>query len=313
VRTRLPFLCAVLVWVGVTGCRNGGRPQVIVYCAQDQEYAEPIFRDFTRTTGIEVRAVYDSEAVKTVGIANRLLAERGRPVCDVFWNNEELRTRQLAARGVFRRTNGWFAFGYRSRRLVINTNLVSRAKAPHSLEALTNAAWHGKVVLAYPLFGTTATHFLCLRQAWGESRWTTWCRALDANRVANRPFLVDGNSVVVNLVGKGEAGVGLTDSDDIADGRQEGFPVAALPLDAESLLIPNTVGIVRGAPHPKAAQRLADYLRSPAVVARLVAAHALEGSDVRQVATQTLEVDWSKVLADLTSGTAALKAIFLRQ
>ena len=36
---------------------------------------------------------------------------------------------------------------------------------------------------------------------------------------ANKPFLVDGNSVVVKLVGKGEAWVGLTDSDDIADGQ----------------------------------------------------------------------------------------------
>src|SRR6266481_5662675 len=98
--------------------------QVIAYCAQDQVYAEEIFRDFEKQTGIKVRAVYDSEAVKTVGLANRLVAERSHPQCDVFWGNEEMRTRQLAAQDVFLR-NRRAAFGYRSRRIVINTNHVS--------------------------------------------------------------------------------------------------------------------------------------------------------------------------------------------
>ena len=95
----------------------GKAQQVVIYAAQDQVYAEPILREFEKETGIKVKAVYDSEAVKTVGLANRLLAERSHPQCDVFWGNEEMRTRQLVAQGVFRETNGWAAFGYRSRRI----------------------------------------------------------------------------------------------------------------------------------------------------------------------------------------------------
>ena len=98
---------------------------VILYCAQDQVFAEPILAEFTKQTGIRVKAVFDSEAVKTVGLANRLLAERTHPVCDVFWGNEEFRTRQLAAAGVFPETNGWVAFGQRSRRLVVNTTRIN--------------------------------------------------------------------------------------------------------------------------------------------------------------------------------------------
>src|SRR4029077_7131803 len=112
--------------------------RVIVYCAQDRVYAEPVFHDFEKQTGLKVRAVYDSEAVKTVGLANRLLAERSHPQCDVFWGNEEMRTRQLAAQNLFRDTNGWSAFGYRSRRIVINTNVLQLAAAPNSLLELTN-------------------------------------------------------------------------------------------------------------------------------------------------------------------------------
>jgi iron(III) transport system substrate-binding protein len=284
------------------------QPEVVAYCAQDQEYAEPIFRDFQKETGIPVRAVYDNEAVKTTGLANRLLAERARPQCDVFWGNEEMRTRQLAAQGVFRATNGWAAFGYRSRRLVINTNRLALGSAPRSVLELTNAAWRGKLALAYPQFGTTATHLHALRQHWGDAAWQGWCRAL----AASQPFLVDGNSVVVKTVGRGEAWIGLTDSDDIAAGQAEGLPVAALPLNEELLLIPNTVAVTAAAPHPEPAQRLFDYLQRPDVVARLVAAKALEGAAAAQAPGRTLAVDWPALLANLAGTTGELNRVFLR-
>jgi len=300
--------------IALSGC---GKPEVIAYVAQDQVYAEPIFQDFEKQTGVKVRAVFDNEAVKTVGLANRLLAERTHPQCDVFWGNEEMRTRQLAAQDIFRQTNGWIAFGYRSRRIVINTNSVSAppgagrsssVPAPKSLTELTNAVWRGKVAVAYPQFGTTGTHFHVLRQNWGDAAWQAWCGAL----AANRPFLVDGNSVVVQTVGRGDAWIGLTDSDDIAEGQRAGLPVAALPLTSQSLLIPNTVGVVRGAPHPGAAQQLFEYLQRPEIAGQLVRAGALEGVTMTEVTTPTLNPDWPALLRDLETTTSELNKIFLK-
>ena len=279
--------------------------QVVVYTSQDQVYAEPILNEFEKQTGIEVRAVYDSESVKTVGLANRLIAEKNRTLCDIFWNNEELRTRQLAALGVFER---WAAFGHRSRRMAVNTNKVSLAEAPHSLTELTNEIWRGKVALAYPLFGTTAAHFLALRQRWGDKQWQNWCRAL----AANKPFLVDGNSVAAKLVAKGEAWVGLTDSDDIAAEQREGASIIALPLTEELLLIPNTVAVVRGARHQPAAEKLFVYLQRPDVLEKLVAARALEGVSTSTGPNATLKPDWDTLLTDLEAGTKESKQIFLR-
>ncbi len=301
------------LWLGLAllpllGCRPQDPNAVVVYAAQDQVYAEPIFKQFTAETGLKVRAAYDSEAVKTVGLANRLLAERTRPQCDVFWGNEELRTRQLAAQGVFRETNGWAAFGFRSRRLVVNTNKVTtlNERTPFSLLDLTAPAWRGRVALAYPLFGTTSAHFLALRQRWGETNWLAWARALQGNK----PFLVDGNSQVVKLVGRGDAWLGLTDSDDIAAGQQEGLPIVALPITAETLLIPNTVAVVRGGPHPAAAERLFLYLQRRDVTDHLMLAQALEGWAPGH--RPRLPVQWDAVLKDLEPATAQLKQIFLR-
>src|SRR5204862_5158646 len=132
------LLASLVAFLTLAGCGRNERPHLVVYASQDQIYAEPILHQFTKQTGIEARAVYDSETVKTVGLANRLLAERSHPQCDVFWGNEEMRTRQLAAQDVFRETNSWTAFGYRTRRTVINTNKLSVDLAPRSLLELTN-------------------------------------------------------------------------------------------------------------------------------------------------------------------------------
>jgi iron(III) transport system substrate-binding protein len=280
-------------------------PEVVIFTSQDQIYAEPILKQFEQQTGIKVRAVYDSEAVKTVGLVNRLIAEKEHPQCDVFWNNEELRTRQLAARAVLEK---WAAAGHRSRRIAVNTNKVSLASAPRSLTELTNETWRGKVALAYPLFGTTAAHFLALRQFWGDARWLAWCRAL----AANQPYLVDGNSVAAQLVARGEAWVGLTDSDDIAAEQREGAPISAMPVTDEMLLIPNTIAVVRDAPHQQAAGKLFDYLQRAEVMEILVSENALEGGSLPGATNSTLQPDWNKLLADLDAGTENLKEIFLR-
>src|SRR5262249_17980943 len=161
----------------------------------------------------------------------------------------------------------------------------SLAAAPRRMSELTNAAWRGKVALAYPLFGTTATHFLALRQNWGDAAWQAWCHGLQANQ----PFVVDGNSVAVKLVARGEAWLGLTDSADAASEQQEGSPITALPLTEDSLLIPNTIAVVRRAPHAPAAERLFDYLQGRPVLDGLIAARALEGASVGEVKTPTLQ------------------------
>lgn len=302
------LLVALLVsWLlpAISSYRAKSQNHVTLYTSQDQQFAEPILAEFTKQTGIKVRAVFDSEAVKTVGLANRLLAEMNHPQCDAWWSNEALRTRQLARRGALE-TNSIVEFGFRSRRIVINTNRLALASAPKSLPELTNTAWRGKVALAYPMFGTTSAEFIALRRHWGVAGWEQWCRAL----AANQPFVVDGNSVVVKLVGRGEALIGLTDFDDVAAGQREGLPITSLPLDKESVLIPNSVAIVRSAPHPAEAKKLAEFLASDSVLEKLILNFALEGKSSGTSAQA--HVNWDEALNDLEPATEFLRATFLR-
>ena len=302
----LPALLAVVAWF-FTGC-GGNRPVVVVYAAQDRVYAEPLLRGFGEQQGVDVRTVYDNEATKTTGLANRLLAEAARPQADLWWSNEELRTRLLVRSGHL--GSDWIAFGRRERVLVVaaGTNGVPLPANP-GLATLTNAAFRGRVAMAYPLFGTTATHLALLRERWGAAAWEAWCRALQANR----PLLVDGNSVVVQRVARGDALVGLTDSDDVASAIREGLAVRAVALPPDdALVIPNTVAIVKGATHEDAARRVAAFVRSPAAMERMVQAGALDAGPGDGSTGVPTEAQWARTLDTFDASVRWLADTFQR-
>jgi ABC-type thiamine transport system substrate-binding protein len=78
----------------------GSAPIVVVYVSHDQVFSEPILRDFEKETGIQVRAVYDTEETKSAGAMNRLIAEKRNPQADVYWANEPIRAEVLRQQGI---------------------------------------------------------------------------------------------------------------------------------------------------------------------------------------------------------------------
>jgi iron(III) transport system substrate-binding protein len=259
---------------------------VIVYTALDSEFSEPIFDDFTAETGVAVRAKFDTESTKTVGLTQAILAEQRRPRCDLFWNNEILNTLRLQERGLldayhppiadsypamYRSAEGfWHGFAARARVLIVNTDLVPEAERPQSIRDLTESKWRAKAAVAKPLFGTTATHAACLFAHWGDERAKGFFRELKANEVR----ILSGNRQVALSVGAGQLAFGLTDTDDAIIEVEKGMPVEIVYPDQGddglgTLFIPNTLAIIRGGPHPDAARRLVDYLLSAEVEAKL--------------------------------------------
>lgn len=267
------------------GANSGGR-QVVVYTSIDEMQARKVFSDFERETGIEVRPVFDTEAAKTTGLALRILAEKRRPRCDVFWNNELSRTIELARGGAldayvspsavdipaaYKDPAGkWAAFALRARVIVYNSERVQPADAPKGLHDLADPKWKGKVGIADPRFGTTATHAAALAQAWGRDKALEYFTELDSNGVR----VYQGNSLVRDAAASGEILVGLTDTDDVLTGQAAGMKIGyVIPDDGDgamgTLVIPNSVARVSGAPHPREAEALIDYLLSRGTEAKL--------------------------------------------
>jgi iron(III) transport system substrate-binding protein len=290
------FLRGLLIGAGLlslSGCSRqqadgipGARGRVVVYSALDREFSEPLLKDYASEMGTEVLPKFDIESTKTVGLTTTILAEAGRPRCDLFWNNEILNTLRLKEKGLlarfepthagelpdaFRAKDGtWYGFAARARVLIVNTNLVPESSRPRGIMDLLNPRWMGKIAIAKPLFGTTATHAACLFVKWGDARAEQFFRDLKSNGVQ----IVSGNKQVATAVSSGAVAFGLTDTDDAMGEVAAGQPVTIIYPDrgAEelgTLFIPNTLAIIKGSPNPGAARALADHLLSPRVEARL--------------------------------------------
>ena len=61
--------------------------------------------------------------------------------------------------------------------------MVSEADRPGGIKDLLDPKWKGKIGIAKPLFGTTATHAACLFAAWGDEKAKQYFRDLKANGV----------------------------------------------------------------------------------------------------------------------------------
>jgi iron(III) transport system substrate-binding protein len=287
-------LCAAAIGAAcLTACRGADRSsaEVTAYVSADRPFSEPIMREYERRSGVRVNVVYDTEETKSTGLANRLLAEKARPQADVFWSNEPVRTLVLKSRGVlapyqspaavgiaatFRDPEGyWTGFSARLRVIVYNTNKVSAADLPGSVFDLVNPKWKGQVAIADPRFGSTSFHVAALYAVVGDERADEYFRRLKANDVK----IVDGNSVVRDMVARGDVSVGLTDTDDVNVAIEARQPVAMIVPDRDGIgvpVMPNMVSLVAGSPHPDQGKRLIDYLLSPEVERRLAESDAVQ-------------------------------------
>jgi iron(III) transport system substrate-binding protein len=286
---RLFLLGLILLPVACGSSGDAARSRVVLYCALDREFAADVLEDFTRQTGLEVVPRYDTEANKSVSLYEDLVREARRPRCDVHWNNEILATIRLQRQGLLEpydspaaapypasckaKDHTWHAFAARARVLLVNTKVVPKKEWPQGLLDLTQPRWRGRVAMAKPQFGTSATQAACLFQAWGPEKARTFYRGLRSNDVQ----IVPGNKDVAEGVGQGRFAIGMTDTDDAIAEVDAGHPVAILCTDRDApakghlgtLFIPNTVAVIRSCPNPEGARRLIDYLLSSEVEAKL--------------------------------------------
>jgi iron(III) transport system substrate-binding protein len=322
------FIAGVLL-VGTTGC-SGAKARVVLYCAQDQEFADQVLGEFTKRTGLKVDPKFDTEADKSVSLYVELVNEKARPRCDVHWNNEILSTIRLQRQGLLEpyrspsaepypasakaRDDTWHAFAARARILIVNTNLVKEPDWPRGLLDLVDRRWKGRVAMAKPQFGTTATQAACLFEVLGQHKARDFYLGLRDNG-AN---IVPGNKQVAEGVAQGQFAVGITDTDDAIAEVEAGRPVTIIFPDRDrsqgdrmgTLFIPNTVAVIRGCPNPEGARKLVDFLLNPEVEGKLAetASHQiplnpqvkarLPKEIARPEAVKAMEVDFEKA-ADL--------------
>lgn len=317
-------------------CKRNGK-EVIVYIAHDQVYSEPILKEFELKTGIKVKALYDTEAVKTVGLVNRLIAENNNPQCDVFWNNEVIRTIVLKKKGIlspynspaaseipgeFRDSgNCWTGFAARARVIVYNTTLIKKNEIPTSIFDFLDKKWSKKFAISYPIFGTFSSQCAGLFSLLGDEK----ARGFFKKLKNNNPIVVDGNSVVKDKVAHGEVPAGITDTDDAYGAILDGYPIKMIYPDQSGIgtfLIPNTISLIKGAPHPEEGKKLIDYILSKEVESKLAFSRAAQmplRHDVKRPENVldyksiiNMSVDYEKITEKVEISSKFLQELFIR-
>jgi len=250
---------------------------VTVYVSADEQIAREVFTAFTKKTGIEVAWVGDSEASKTTALVQRLFREQDRPIADVFWSSEILGTIRLADSGLLSpcKTNitmewpeqhrdrkfRWFGFSPRARVIAYNPSVISESELPRTW-------WeYGEAAIADPRFGTTSTHIAVMADFPEQSKSLF-------ESMEGKPML-GGNAATVQAVIDGTVLFAMTDSDDVHAAIERGKSIAMFmprhhdDIGGGTLLIPNTVGIVRGCQQPEYATQFVEFLLSNEVAIML--------------------------------------------
>ncbi|MGE0432624.1 MAG: extracellular solute-binding protein [Planctomycetota bacterium] len=331
--------CAGLACPPPSTIPSGGEV-VVVYTSVDEPWALEMKAAFEAVPGNpKVELQCDSELQKTVGLANRLLAERNSPRADVWWASEPGQTIRLQKEGALAAyvspeaaahpddmhdpTGMWTMLALRLRVLVRRTDgpdwpeRVPRdlLNLPAALDTLTAADGVAKLAMADPTAGTTATHSAALFQCYGDAAATAWLDALRQRGVIPR----GGNAQVVNAVASGSAVWGITDTDDVFSAQAEHKPVAMMVLPG-TLAIPNTIAVVADCAHRKAAERFVDFVLSAAgeqLMARVAARHLPTRADVdppagfpRMADLNLLPVNWPAIDPHRQRAEAAVRKLW---
>jgi iron(III) transport system substrate-binding protein len=259
--------------------------EIVLYTSIDEPIARKVLDAFERESGLRVRLVTDTEASRSVGIAEKLRAEKERRRADVWWGNEPFHTLRLSREGFFKsldadivegidpifigRDRHWTGVGVRLRVLAIapEATTVQPSRNAFALDDLTDPKWKGKLVMARPNAGTTAAQMAALYSVWGQPRFDAWLRGLRANDIA----LVGGNSIVTQEIAASRFAIGLTDNDDITATQAGGGVLEqSIPDQASAsgnplgtLAIPTTVAVVDKSDSRAEAVQLVRFLTSP--------------------------------------------------
>ncbi|MCK5578357.1 MAG: extracellular solute-binding protein [Planctomycetes bacterium] len=333
------FITILIIFMMITACSRTPEGEVVIYTALDEIFSRPILDDFEKSTGIKVKMLTDTEATKTVGLVNRLIAEKDHPQADVFWNNEIGRTLALKQKGVlapyfspaaqtipahFKDPEGyWTGFAARARVILYNTDLIKEDEAPSSIFALTRPVYRGKVAIAKPLFGTTATHAAVLFAVLGEAKAKKYFMDLKANDC----IVAAGNAMARNMVMNGEVPICLTDTDDANGALLKNKPVRMIypdqgRTDIGTLVIPNSVVLIKNCPHPENGKKLIEYIVSAEVEQKLAKSPSAQLPirpglkpysalfDLKKI--KSMEVDYNQAVQWLDPSAKFIQSEFLK-
>lgn len=287
-RTTASIVSILGVTAGLTAC--GSNADVLtVYSAQDPGLIRTMLQDFTQETGIELefRDASDSE------LANQIIEEGEASPADVFLTENSPSIDVVDEAGLlaplnqatldqvdapYRPSSGtWVGFAARATALIYNPAEVAADELPASLLDLAGPEWAGRVGIAPGGVDFQAIVSAVLELE-GEDATRAWLTGLERNAQ-----IYSSNTAIMQAVDEAEVPVGITYHYYwYRDRAQNGLVGDDAELyffrnqDPGAFVSVSGVGVLASSDQAEEAQRLVEYLTSPAAQERLAESSALE-------------------------------------
>ncbi|MBN9437254.1 extracellular solute-binding protein [Bosea sp. (in: a-proteobacteria)] len=242
--------------------------KLVVYASHPSEMVDHFTKMFGDKYGIRVTTV----KAGTGELLNRIRAERNRPAADVMWGGfsdtgasapdlfDKYSSPELAkVEPKMLDANGYNTpFAASTMVMMYNKSQVKPDQAPKTWADLAKPEWKGKIVHADPSKSSSA---LAALNTWlliygrDDKGWT-----MVENMTKNMNIILK-SSLVFQQVGRGEYPIGVTYEEAAINYVLAGTAGIVYPADG-TLLEPEGMFIVKGAPNPQASKLFADFLLS---------------------------------------------------
>jgi len=210
------LLAAVVLAVSASG---GSPPTLVVYSGQHPGTIDALVTAFEQKTGIyvEVRSAIDAT------LATLLVVEGSHSPADVFVAENSPALEDLQERNMLapvdpatlaktpRRDNSlqgdWVGIAAHASLLVYNTDDLKASQLPHSVLALADPQWKGKLALA-PSETDFQPIIVAVAAKYGDVRTISWLNGLRTNANGN---VDSNNTAIVSQVNAGQAELAVID------------------------------------------------------------------------------------------------------
>jgi iron(III) transport system substrate-binding protein len=268
-------LVVCLLVIATAACGDDATSTTLtVYSGRTQELVEPLFEQFTATTGIELEVRYAG----STDLAATLREEAANSPADVFFAQDPASLGAVAEADLFAALpqeildlvpdrfsddgGRWVGTSGRARVVVYDASRVSASDLPDDVYGFASPQWAGRIGIA-PGNGSFLAFVAAMIVMDGEDAARTWLNGLAANVPGKYPK----NSPIVAAVDGGEIETGLVNHYYLLRLQAEqGETAAANHFLASSgpgsLIMPAGVGVLRTSDDVSAAEQLIEFLLS---------------------------------------------------
>ena len=245
-----------------------------VYCGRGEDLVGPLLEQFEQSSGIDLEIRYGG----TAELAVTILEEGGRSPADLYIGQDAGALGALSKAGVFTtlpddimqavperfRSSAatWVGISGRARVVVYNTERLTEADLPATLEGFTDPAWKGRLGWA-PENGSFQSFVTALSVERGREAALSWLRGIHANG----PRVYAKNSAIVAAVAAGEIDAGFVNHYYLYSARRSRPDITAanyyLPGESAGNLVNVAgVGVLASSEKTDAALALVKFLLS---------------------------------------------------